>query len=82
MAAKTELVDKSEVINAKDVVDVTETTLTVFTPLVIQPIEAGYLHFHNVTIPKMVCKSCGKSTAEEGTDYRPLQPRYPEGFQI
>lgn len=43
MAAKTELVDKSEVINAKDVVDVTETTLTVFTPLVIQPIEAGYL---------------------------------------
>ena len=45
---------------------------------------SGYddLHFHNVTIPKMVCKSCGKSTAEEGTDYRPLQPRYPEGFQI
>lgn len=43
MATKTELVDKSEVIEAKDVAGVTETTLTVFTPIVIQPIEAGYL---------------------------------------
>lgn len=43
MAVKTELVDKSEVIDAKDVAEVTSMNLTVFTPLVIQPIEAGYL---------------------------------------
>lgn len=43
MAVKTELVDKSEVIDAKDVAEVTGMNLTVFTPLVIQPIEAGYL---------------------------------------
>lgn len=45
---------------------------------------SGYddLRFHNNVIPTMVCEVCGKSTREEGTDYRPLQPKYPEGFQI
>ena len=45
MAAKTELVEKGAVIDAKDVVDVNEAAaaIRVFTPVVIQPIESGYL---------------------------------------
>ena len=42
MTVKTELVGKGEVVEAKDVTDAS-IALTVFTPLVIQPIEAGYL---------------------------------------
>ena len=42
-------------------------------------------HFHTVTIPNMICETCGKSVNSEGpgaVDYRPLQPKYPEGYQI
>ncbi|RGM28342.1 hypothetical protein [Staphylococcus warneri] len=42
----------------------------------------GYddLNFHNHVIPnEMKCKNCGKLASE---NYRPLQPKYPEGFQI
>jgi len=36
-------------------------------------------YFHNVVIPDMVCKNCGQKAPET---YRPLQPKYSEGFQI
>ena len=36
-------------------------------------------HFHNNVISKMECAECGKTA---GDDYRPLAPKYPEGYQI
>lgn len=39
-------------------------------------------NFHQNVIPNMPCKSCGKSSAELGVDYRPLTTKYPEGFVI
>lgn len=35
-------------------------------------------YFHNSVIPKMTCKKCGKTAAE---DYRPLATKYPD-FQV
>lgn len=39
-------------------------------------------NFHRNVIPNMKCRACGKSSNDIGVDYRPLQPKYPEGFQI
>lgn len=36
-------------------------------------------YFHNSVIPNLPCSSCGKKAPD---NYRPLQPKYPEGFQI
>lgn len=36
-------------------------------------------YFHSEVIPNMTCQKCNKKAAE---DYRPLQTKYPEGFQI
>lgn len=36
-------------------------------------------NFHNNVIPNMDCISCGKKAKDT---YRPLAPKYPEGFQI
>ena len=36
-------------------------------------------YFHTEVIPKMVCPQCGK-TAD--SDYRPLQTKYPDNFEI
>lgn len=35
--------------------------------------------FHENVIPSMKCEKCGKVASE---NYRPLKPKYPEGFQI
>jgi predicted RNA-binding Zn-ribbon protein involved in translation (DUF1610 family) len=39
-------------------------------------------NFHQNVIPKMRCPSCGRTSAECGADYRPLQTKYPEGMQV
>ena len=36
-------------------------------------------YFHTVGIPQMKCPKCEKKADKR---YRPLQPKYPEGFQI
>ena len=36
-------------------------------------------YFHQNVIPKMKCKTCGKTASE---DYRPLATKYPEGTQV
>ena len=36
-------------------------------------------NFHHNVIPNMPCKLCGKKASD---DYRPLEPKYPEGYQI
>ncbi|MCI4435419.1 MAG: hypothetical protein JHC33_01230 [Ignisphaera sp.] len=36
-------------------------------------------NFHTKVIPAMICEKCGKTSAD---DYVPLQPEYPEDFQI
>ncbi len=36
-------------------------------------------YFHNNVIPKMTCAGCGKTSKD---NYRPLSPKYPEGFVI
>jgi len=35
-------------------------------------------YFHNNVIPNMKCGNCG----EKAVDYRPLNTKYPEGFQV
>jgi transcription elongation factor Elf1 len=42
---------------------------------------SGYddTNFHHNVVPKMVCKSCGKTAS---ATYRPLEPKYPEGVQV
>jgi len=46
--------------------------------------DGGYddANFHNNIIPKMRCESCGKTGKEANADYRPLTPKYLEGYQI
>lgn len=50
--------------------------------------DSGYddANFHDNVIPKMKCKSCGKSVIENGdelkSEYRPLSTKYPAGYQI
>ena len=46
--------------------------------------KSGYddANFHNNVIPKMVCKVCGKTSMDSDVEYRPLQSKYQEGFQI
>ena len=39
-------------------------------------------NFHRNVIPNSKCPKCDKSSADLGVDFRPLQPKYPEGFQI
>lgn len=39
-------------------------------------------NFHRNVVPTLECIKCGKSAVDLGSDYRPLQPKYPEGFQI
>ena len=43
--------------------------------------KSGYddSYFHIEVIPKMKCDKCGKTASEE---YRPLQTKYPDGFQV
>jgi ribosomal protein L37AE/L43A len=36
-------------------------------------------YFHNNVIPKMTCKSCGKTATE---DYTPQKTKYPDGLQV
>ena len=36
-------------------------------------------NFHHNVIPKMVCEQCGKKAPD---NYRPLETKYPEGFQV
>jgi len=36
-------------------------------------------NFHRNVVPRMICGQCGKQAPEE---YRPLSPKYPEGFQV
>jgi len=42
---------------------------------------SGYddANFHENVIPNFECKKCGKKSNEK---YRPLQTKYPEGFQV
>ena len=39
-------------------------------------------NFHENVIPAMRCPKCGKTSAECGVEYRPLETKYPEGYQI
>lgn len=43
--------------------------------------DSGYddAFYHNSVIPKMECGNCGKTS---GDDHRPLQTKYPDGYQI
>lgn len=45
--------------------------------------EQGYgyddSNFHNNVIPDMECKKCGMTAKD---DYRPLETKYPDNFQI
>jgi len=36
-------------------------------------------NYHNNVLPTIKCPKCGLTSKD---DYRPLQPLYPEGFQI
>ncbi|GAB3013613.1 hypothetical protein GCM10027051_16110 [Niabella terrae] len=36
-------------------------------------------HFHDTVIPDMICEKCNKKGHE---DYRPLTPKYPDGYVI
>ena len=36
-------------------------------------------NFHQNVIPAMKCSACGKAASD---DYRPLDPRYPEGHTV
>lgn len=36
-------------------------------------------NYHRNVIPKMTCKSCGKTAADT---YRPLSTKYPEGYVV
>lgn len=38
--------------------------------------------FHHYVIPSFRCPKCNQSAESLGSDYRPLEPKYPEGFQI
>ena len=42
---------------------------------------SGYddANFHNNVIPEMKCPKCGKIAPN---NYRPLSPKYPEGYQV
>ena len=44
-------------------------------------LENGYddANYHQNVIPKMVCKICGRSAAE---DYKPMGTKYPDGVQV
>lgn len=44
-------------------------------------IGTGYddTNFHQRVIPDMICDKCGKGKSE---DYRPLETKYPDGYQI
>jgi predicted RNA-binding Zn-ribbon protein involved in translation (DUF1610 family) len=48
------------------------------------PEKSGYddYHFHEEVIPRKKCPVCGKTSAECGANYRPLKPRYPEGYIV
>lgn len=36
-------------------------------------------NYHQNVIPKMQCAKCNKKA---GDDYRPIETKYPEGFQV
>jgi len=36
-------------------------------------------NFHYNVVPKMVCHECGKAADDT---YRPLETKYPEGYQV
>jgi hypothetical protein len=36
-------------------------------------------YFHTEVIPGMICYECGKIISDA---YRPMQPKYPEGYQL
>lgn len=36
-------------------------------------------NFHKNVVPSKVCPNCGKQAED---NYKPLQPKYPEGYQI
>lgn len=42
---------------------------------------SGYddTYFHNTVIPARECSACKKKAAE---NYKPLTPKYPDGFQL
>ena len=39
-------------------------------------------NYHHNVVPKIACKSCGKSATDLGVDVRPLATKYPEGMQV
>lgn len=39
-------------------------------------------YFHNEVIPNRKCPKCGKTSKDSETEYCPLQPKYPDSFQI
>lgn len=39
-------------------------------------------NFHDRIIPKMQCKSCGKSRNDLGIEGEYTETKYPEGFQV
>lgn len=46
--------------------------------------QSGYddANFHKNVIPSMECPKCGYSENDLNMNYRPLETKYPEGFQI
>lgn len=49
-----------------------------------QTLDSGYddEYYHNNVLPNMKCKVCDKSTITANKPIEPLQPKYPEGYQI
>lgn len=43
--------------------------------------KSGYddTYFHQHVIPKMICQQCGKTAPDL---YTPLEPKYPDGYQV
>ena len=49
-----------------------------------EEIMIGYddANYHQNVIPKLKCKSCGKSEIDGDKNYHPMTTKYPEGMQI
>ncbi len=47
-------------------------------------VKGGYddRRFHDEVIPKMVCKNCGKSSVDLGSEPQFVQTKYPAGYQV
>lgn len=49
-----------------------------------EKLEGGYddRYYHDEVMPKMKCKTCGKSRTELGVTTEHIETRYPEGMQV